>query len=143
MLESLFNKVTHVLSYNLCGIFQSTYFLIIPQNQTTLLGKQISKSNITEMVARVFIGILQNIFRSYSFFSQSPKVVFWTNSAFPLHIPITYSSFSIKLLLNFQKSLPLLLSSFLKHENKTGKWSVKRVARTSAFLTETCMELKM
>ena len=40
---SLFNKVSHVLSYDLCGIFKNTYFLITLQNQTTLLRKQISK----------------------------------------------------------------------------------------------------
>ena len=39
----IFNKVAHVLSYDLCGIFKNTYFLITPQNQTTLLRKQISK----------------------------------------------------------------------------------------------------
>ena len=44
MLESLFDKVAHRLScYDLCGIFKNTYFLITPQNQTTLLRKQISK----------------------------------------------------------------------------------------------------
>ena len=43
MLESLFDKVAYVLSYDLCGIFKSTYFLINPQNQTMLLRKQISK----------------------------------------------------------------------------------------------------
>ena len=43
MLESLLNKVAHVLSYDLCGIFKNTYFLITPQNQTALLGKQSSK----------------------------------------------------------------------------------------------------
>ena len=37
-------------------------FLITPQNETTLQHKQIS--NITEIVARAFIGILQNMFRS-------------------------------------------------------------------------------
>ena len=44
MLESLLNNVAHVVSYDLCGIFKSTYFLITPQNQTTLLRKQISKA---------------------------------------------------------------------------------------------------
>ena len=43
MLESLFNKVAHVLSYDLYGIFKSTYFLITPQNQMTLLRKKFSK----------------------------------------------------------------------------------------------------
>ena len=43
MLEALFNKVPHVLSYDLCGTFKNIYFLITPQNQTTLLCKQISK----------------------------------------------------------------------------------------------------
>ena len=43
MLESLFDKVAHVLSYDLCEISKSIYFLITPQNQTTLLSKQISK----------------------------------------------------------------------------------------------------
>ena len=43
MLESLFNKVKHVLSYDLCGIFKNTYFLITPQNEATLLRKQVSK----------------------------------------------------------------------------------------------------
>ena len=43
MLESVFSKVAHVLSYDLCEIFKNTYFLITPQNQTTLLRKQISK----------------------------------------------------------------------------------------------------
>ena len=28
MLESLFNKVAYVLSYDRCGIFKNTYFLI-------------------------------------------------------------------------------------------------------------------
>ena len=43
ILESLFNKVAHVVPYDLCGILKSTYFLITPQNQTTLLRKKISK----------------------------------------------------------------------------------------------------
>ena len=43
MLESLFNKVAHMLSHYLCGIFKNTYFPITPQNQTALLGKQSSK----------------------------------------------------------------------------------------------------
>ena len=35
----------------------------------------------------MFIGILWNIFRSWAvLFSQSPKVVFWTNWAFPLRL---------------------------------------------------------
>ena len=38
-----------------------------------------------EIVAHVFIGILQNIFQSWTIiFSQSPEVVFWMNCAFPL-----------------------------------------------------------
>ena len=53
------------------------HFLITPQNQTTLQRKQIIKSDITELVARGFIDILQNIFRSLAIiFSQSPKVAF-------------------------------------------------------------------
>ena len=68
-------------------ILKNTYFLITPQNKTTLLRKQISKSNITEIVKSQFIGILQNIFRSWAIiFSQSPKVIFWTNCVFPLKI---------------------------------------------------------
>ena len=43
MLESVFNKVAHVLSYDLCEIFKNTYFLPSPQNQTMFLRKQISK----------------------------------------------------------------------------------------------------
>ena len=43
MLEPLFNKVAHVLSYDLCEIFKSTFFLITLQNQTTFLRKQFSK----------------------------------------------------------------------------------------------------
>ena len=87
LLESRFNKVAHVLSYHLCEIFKNINFLITPRNQTTLLQKQISKNNITEIVARVFICILQNIFRSWAIiFSQSPKVIFWTNCAFPSRI---------------------------------------------------------
>ena len=43
MLGSFFNKFVHVVSYNLCGIFKDTYFLITPQNQSTLLRKRISK----------------------------------------------------------------------------------------------------
>ena len=35
----------------------------------------------------LFIGILQNTFRSWAIiFSQSPRVVFWTNCAFPLKV---------------------------------------------------------
>ena len=48
MLESLFNKVTPVLSYDLCEIFKKTYFLITSQNQTTLLRKQIRKAHNVE-----------------------------------------------------------------------------------------------
>ena len=48
MLESLFNKVTPVLSYDLCEIFKKTYFLITSQNQTTLLRKQIRKAQKVE-----------------------------------------------------------------------------------------------
>ena len=36
MMESFFDKVAHVLSYDLCGIFKNTYFLITPQNQNAL-----------------------------------------------------------------------------------------------------------
>ena len=43
MLETIFNKVEHTLSYDLCKIFKNTYFPITPKNQTTLLQKQISK----------------------------------------------------------------------------------------------------
>ena len=32
MLESLLNKVAHMLSYDLCKIFENTYFPITPQN---------------------------------------------------------------------------------------------------------------
>ena len=85
MLEPRFNKVAHVLSYDLCEIFKNIYFLIKLQNQTTILHKQISKSNITEIVTRVFIGILQNIFQSWAItFWPSPKVIFWANCAFLL-----------------------------------------------------------
>ena len=42
-----FSKFTEkhliVHSYDLCGIFKNTYFLITPQNQATHLRKQISK----------------------------------------------------------------------------------------------------
>ena len=58
MLESFFNKVARVLSYEI---------------------KQRFYGNKLEIVARVFIGILQ------TFFSQSPKIIFWTNCAFPLN----------------------------------------------------------
>ena len=34
-LESLFNEVAHLLSYDLCEIFKNTYFPITSQNQTT------------------------------------------------------------------------------------------------------------
>ena len=72
MLGSLFNKVAHVLSYDVCGILKNAYFLITLQNQTTLLRKQIRKVT-TDIVALVFIAILQNIFRSWAniFFSKS------------------------------------------------------------------------
>ena len=43
ILESLFNKVAHMLSYDLCEIFKNIYFPITTQNQTMLLTKQISK----------------------------------------------------------------------------------------------------
>ena len=43
VLESLFNKVAHMVSYYLCEIFKNTYFPITHRNQTTLLSKQISK----------------------------------------------------------------------------------------------------
>ena len=56
-----------MLSYDLCEIFKNTYFLITPQNQTTLLRKQISTSNITKIVTRVFMGLEL----SYHFFSKS------------------------------------------------------------------------
>ena len=81
MLESLLNKVAHVISYNLCGVFKNTYFLITPQVKQPF---NVNKSH--EVIARVFIGILQNIFRSWVIFlfSESPKAVFWTNCAFPL-----------------------------------------------------------
>ena len=88
MLESLFNKVTHLLSYDFCGIFNNTYFLITPQNQTTLLRKQISKvvqrrqSHVYSLVHWYFTKHFSKL--SYHFFSQSPKIVFWTNCAFPL-----------------------------------------------------------
>ena len=54
-----------------------------------------------------------------------------------------YSSFSIKLLLNFQQPQSLLYSPFLKHEIVTVKWLVWREARTSVFLMETCLELEI
>ena len=43
MLESLFNKVAHVLAYDLYEIFKNIYFPITPQNQAMFLCKQISK----------------------------------------------------------------------------------------------------
>ena len=43
MLESLFNKVAHVLSYDLSEIFKITFFPIIPRNQATVLYKHFSK----------------------------------------------------------------------------------------------------
>ena len=55
----------------------------------------------------------------------------------------TCSSFSIKLLLNFRKPLPLLFSSFLQYENVIGEWSVKSEGRTSVFWTSTCVELEI
>ena len=81
MLESLLNKVAHVISYNHCGVFKNTYFLITPQVKQPF---NVNKSH--EVIARVFIGILQNIFRSWAnfLFSESPKAVFWTNCTFPL-----------------------------------------------------------
>ena len=49
-LSLFFKKVALVLSYDLCEIYKNTYhpityqlFPITPQNQTTLLCKQISK----------------------------------------------------------------------------------------------------
>ena len=54
-LESLFNE--------------NTYFLITPQNQTTLCSLVFYKT---------FFGV------ELSFFSESAKVIFWTNCAFPL-----------------------------------------------------------
>ena len=44
-LSLFFKKVALVLSYDLCEIYKNTYHLfpITPQNQTTLLCKQISK----------------------------------------------------------------------------------------------------
>ena len=67
MLETLFNKVAHVLSYDLCEIFY-TYFPNYRQNQTTLLGNW----------------YFQDTFRSLAIiFSQSPKIIIWMNCAFP------------------------------------------------------------
>ena len=43
MLELIFNKLAHVLSFDLCEIFKKTYFLINPQNKTLFLRKQIRK----------------------------------------------------------------------------------------------------
>ena len=83
MLESLFTKVAHVLSYYRCGIFKNIY--ITPQNQTTLLRKQVSKvtygrqSHVCSLVFyETFFGV------ELSLFSQSPKVILWTNCAFLL-----------------------------------------------------------
>ena len=39
MLESLFNKGAHMVSYDFCDILKNIYFPIIPHNQTTLLCK--------------------------------------------------------------------------------------------------------
>ena len=39
MLEALFNKVAHMLSYDLREIFKNSYFPITSQNQTTLLSE--------------------------------------------------------------------------------------------------------
>ena len=36
MLESLFDKVADVLSYDPCEIFKNVYFLINPQNQAKI-----------------------------------------------------------------------------------------------------------
>ena len=39
VLELLFNKVVHMLSYDFCEIFKNTYFPITPENQKTFLSK--------------------------------------------------------------------------------------------------------
>ena len=89
MFESLFSKVPCMVFYGLCGIFKNTYFLITLQNQATLLRKQIAKQHK---------GDSQTCFHQYftkhfselgfHFFSQSPKVTFWTNCTFPLSITL-------------------------------------------------------
>ena len=73
-----------------------------------------------EIVARILIGILQNIFQSWSiFFSQSPKVVFWTNCALPLNsnaklyytlsmIKLYFLFSEVKLKLHDKLKLPIL-----------------------------------
>ena len=53
-----------MLSYDFCEFFNNIYFLITPQNQAKLQRKQVSKVTLTEVVVGMFIGILQNIFRS-------------------------------------------------------------------------------
>ena len=99
MLESLFNKVVIMLSYDLCGTFKITYFLITPQNQTTFLRKQISKatqrrqSHMCSLVHWYFTKFFSEL--SY----QNPKFVFWTNCAFPLNCPLEKCSLPGKLTL--------------------------------------------
>ena len=55
-----------------------------PQSLTALQLKQISKA---EIVARLFLVFYRTFFGvELSFFSQSTRVVFWTNWAFPLNL---------------------------------------------------------
>ena len=44
MLElSLYTEVAHVLSYDLCGIFKNTYFLIIPKIKQRFCVNKLAK----------------------------------------------------------------------------------------------------
>ena len=92
-----------ILSANLIAIFllcalknikAEKIFLITPQNEATLQRKQISKNKV--IAARAFIGILQNIFRSWAvIFAHSAKVVFLRNSAYLLKLKYFKVMFNI------------------------------------------------
>ena len=92
-LKRLHHKCFPVILWN----FQEHLFSNRPLKSSNASAWTNKQSNITEIGARVFISILQNICRSWAIiFSQGPKVVFWTNCAFPLRnrkkLPISYVS---------------------------------------------------
>ena len=69
VLESLFNNISclkRLHHYDFCEVFKNTYFLIAPQNQTTLQRKHgDSRTCVHWYFTKHFLGL------SYHFFSKS------------------------------------------------------------------------
>ena len=141
-LHFLLMFIHFAFSMNIASIWSCYQLNFVFRNALVLLLSQ-------RFFISVFCYFLNNlmvyflIYFNYSHFTWSSRVFLLKVSKTSFFIWWIYSSFSINLLLYFQKLLTILLSSSLQHENVIGKWSVKKEDRMSKFSTENCLELEI